>query len=112
MTTTSGDYIHIVWCKDGRVYYKTNYVPITPQVIRDNEQPKWVYNVVVSPNFTEPAKDISIFARNNYVFVDWKCPMENDKNNYELWRRGGLIIPGKIPCWYNPQNITEIPIPK
>jgi len=112
MTATSGDYVHIVWCKDGRVYYKINYVPITPQFIRDNKEPKWVYNVVVSPSFSEPAKDLSIFARNDFVFVDWKCPMENDSNNNELWRRGGLIIPGNLTCWYDPQNITEIPSSK
>ncbi|MEO0125938.1 MAG: hypothetical protein ABIK99_06705, partial [candidate division WOR-3 bacterium] len=48
IAVTPGDFLHIVWCKEGRVWYKTTLQPITPWFIRQGGVPQWSEKVPVS----------------------------------------------------------------
>jgi hypothetical protein len=100
MTVTSGDYIHIVWCKDGRVYYKTNQLPITRQ-----DSIQWECNIAISPNFTEPASNIFIRTNGDYIYATWQAPLEDSPSQIETWQRARWL--GDTPFeWESPQNIS------
>jgi len=100
MTATSGDYIHIVWCKDGRVHYKTNQMPITRQ-----DTIRWECNIAITPNFTEPASNLAVYSKDDYIIVNWQTPLEGNCNQVEKWRRARWL--GNTPFeWEEPQNIS------
>jgi hypothetical protein len=106
MTATSGDYIHIVWCKDGKVYYKTNQIPITRlNTIR------WECNIAISvPELTEPASNLIIYTKDDYIYVYWQTPYESNSAQVEKWQRARWL--GNTPFdWEEPQNISPNVIP-
>ncbi len=103
MTVTSGDYVHIVWCKDGRVYYKTNQLPLS-----HTDTTQWECNLAISiPELTEPASNISIYTKNDYIYVNWQVPLEGNPNQVEKWRRARWL--GNTPFeWETPECLSEI----
>ena len=101
ITVTSGDYAHIVWVKQGRLYYKTNIFPITK---KDTIQ--WECNIAISPYFCEPASNISIDSKGEYINVTWSAPTEDDPSIQEIWRRSRWL---KEPpdTWEDPECLSE-----
>ena len=100
MTVTNGDDIHLVWCKDGRVYYKTNQLPITQK-----DTIRWECNIAISPYFTEPASNLAIYSKDGYIYVAWQAPVEKSASQIEKWRRARWL--GNTPFeWEEPQNIS------
>ena len=102
MTATSGDYIHLVWCKDGRVYYKTNQMPITRQ-----DTIRWECNIAISePELTESAPNLSIYTQGDYIYVNWQASRVGDPNHIEKWRRQRWL--GNTPFeWETPECLSE-----
>ena len=102
MTATSGDYIHLVWCKDGRVYYKTNQMPITRQ-----DTIRWECNIAISePELTESAPNLSIYTQGDYIYVNWQASRVGDPNHIEKWRRQRWLKDTPF-IWETPENISE-----
>ncbi|NPV14864.1 T9SS type A sorting domain-containing protein [candidate division WOR-3 bacterium] len=111
---TPGDYLHIAWCKDNRVYYQTTLQPITPNQVRQGQQPVWSAKVPVSTPttpITEPASNPFIEAQGEWVYVTWRGPNEEgDSTKGEVWQRKGKIQPGTTPDWYRPWNLSRSPL--
>ena len=101
MTLSSGDYVHIAWCKDGKVYYKTNQLPLTRK-----DTIRWECNIAISPNFTEPASNISIYTKNDYIYVNWQTPLEGNPNQVEKWRRTRWLEDTPFE-WETPECLSE-----
>ncbi len=98
---TPGDYLHIVWTKQGRVYYKTNIYPVKP---KDTIQ--WESFIIISPNFTEPASNLTIEILGEYVSVSWQATLEDKPKRIEKWRRARWL---KHPPfnWEIPECLSE-----
>ncbi len=131
LTVSSGDYVHIVWCKDGRVYYKTSIFPVrnnlrgvekttsfkenelftkisngaSPLTQKDTIQ--WECNIAISiPELTEPASNISIYIKNDYIYVNWQTPLEGNPNEIEKWQRARWL--GNTPFeWETPECLSK-----
>jgi hypothetical protein len=98
---TPGDYLHIVWTKQGRVYYKTNIYPVIP---KDTIQ--WERFVIISPYFTEPASNLSVNTCSKFIFVDWSAPSEDALKRMEKWRRARWL--DRPPFnWETPECLNE-----
>jgi len=102
MTITSGDYVHIVWCKDGRVYYKTNALPI----LNKKDTIRWECNVAISPYFCEPTSNISIDSKGEYLNVTWSAPAKDDPATQEIWRRARWLENTPLD-WEMPECLSE-----
>ncbi|MEO0117050.1 MAG: hypothetical protein ABIK97_05900, partial [candidate division WOR-3 bacterium] len=113
IAVTPGDFLHIVWCKEGRVWYKTTLQPITPWFIRQGGVPQWSERVPVSTQdpITEPASNPFVEAEGEWVYVVWRGPNEEGNPNYgEIWqRKGQLRFPGQLPWWFDPINKSKSP---
>ncbi|MEO0130920.1 MAG: hypothetical protein ABIK76_04445, partial [candidate division WOR-3 bacterium] len=75
---TYGDYLHIVWEKEGRIYYKTTLQRVYPHLIRRGEPIIWSAIMRVSTELplpiTEPASNPSVEAQGEWVYVVWRGP--------------------------------------
>jgi hypothetical protein len=101
MTASSGDYIHLVWVKQGRVYYKTSQFPVTRQ-----DTIRWECNIAISvPGLTEPASNITIYTKDDYIYVNWQTLLENNPNQIEKWQRARWLENHPFD-WEEPQNIS------
>ena len=110
MTVTSGDYIHLVWVKQGRVYYKMNMYPVTKDSLKKNGTPRWECNIAISPYFTEPASNLAIYTKDGFLNVIWQVPLEGYLSQVENWRRARWL--GNTPFdWEEPQNISPNEMP-
>jgi len=110
---TPGDYLHIVWCKEGKVWYKTTLQPVHPDQIRAGIPPVWSEKIQIStPDpLTEPASNPFIEAEGEWVYCVWRGPNENGNPNYgEIWQRKGRIRQGSLPEWYFPRNMSISPL--
>jgi len=101
MTVTFGDYVHIAWCKEGRVYYKTNIFPITK---KDTIQ--WERFIIISPYFTEPSFNISIDTKGEWINVTWSAPAEDDPTIQEIWQRARWLEEPP-DTWEDPECLSE-----
>lgn len=86
-----GNYIHVAYCKNQRVCYRTTLEPVTFQSIKQRITPKWSTWVYVSPYFTEPASNISIGIENKYLYVIWQSLANDNPKVTETWKRRKLI---------------------
>jgi len=106
---TPGDYLHIVWCKGGRVWYKTTLQPVYPEKIREGIEPVWSEKVAVSTQspLTEPASNPSIEAYGDYVYCVWRGPNDaGDPTFGDVWqRRRRLTHP--VGAWQPPENLSR-----
>ncbi len=112
MTVTDGDYIHLVWIKQGRVYYKMNMYPINKDSLRKDGTPRWECNINISSTSfpTEPASNLAINIKGEYICVTWQAPNDYDSKVTEKWRRVRWLY--KTPFdWQDPQNISLNDIP-
>jgi hypothetical protein len=101
MTISSGDFIHIGWCKDGKIYYKTNNSPITR---RDTIQ--WGDDIAISPSFCEPALHLNLEANGEFIYITWYKPTEGNPTIQEIWRmRRWLKEPPDT--WDDPECLSE-----
>ncbi len=112
---TYGDYLHIVWEKEGRIYYKTTLQRVYPHLIRRGEPIIWSTTVSVSTPLqpiTEPASNLFVEAQGEWVYVVWRGPNEEGNRDFgEIWQRVGRIRPGDIPEWlYPPKNLSKSPL--
>lgn len=110
---TPGDYLHVVWCKEGKVWYKTTLQPVHPDLIRAGIQPVWSRKVLISTQdpMTEPASNPFVEASGEWVYCVWRCPNEEGNPNYgEIWQRKGRIRRDSLPYWYPPRNISKSPL--
>jgi hypothetical protein len=106
MIITAGDYIHLVWIKQGKVYYKMNMYPVTKDLLKKDGTPKWECNIAISPNFTEPASNLTIYPKNDYIYVNWQTPLEGNSTQVEKWRRARWL--GNTPFeWETPECLSE-----
>jgi hypothetical protein len=136
MTVTSGDYLHIVWCKDGRVYYKTNIHPVRNYLrgvertensketelsvkisngaspITQNDTIRWECNINISSTSwpTEPASNLTIYTKDDYISVTWQTQLESNPNQAEIWRRARWLEDTPFD-WEEPQNISPNAMP-
>jgi len=101
MTVTSGDYVHMVWIKQGRIYYKTNIYPIT-----QTDTIQWERFIIISPYFAEPSFNISIDTKGEWINVTWSAPAEDNLTKVETWRRARWL--GEPPdTWEVPRCLSE-----
>ena len=107
-TITPGDYLHIAYCKDNRVCYRTTLEPITFKLVKNNGLPKWSTWVFVSPYFTEPVSNISIGFEDKYLYVIWHAPVAGNSTLNETWKRM-KIINEPIYKWFTPQCMSIHP---
>jgi hypothetical protein len=110
---TPGDYLHVVWCKEGKVWYKTTLQPVHPDLIRAGIQPVWSKKVLISTQepMTEPASNPFVEASGEWVYCVWRGPNEEGNPNYgEIWQRKGRIRRDSLPYWYPPRNISKSPL--
>ena len=96
---TTGDYLHIVWCKAGRVCYRTNDEPITPMSVKDNRKPQLSPFIFISTYFTEPAFNISIKSTGEWIYAVWRVSNELQP---EVWARRRWLL--------DPPNEWEVPV--
>ncbi|MDW8114479.1 MAG: T9SS type A sorting domain-containing protein, partial [candidate division WOR-3 bacterium] len=111
---TPGDYIHIVWEKNGRIYYKTTLRAIHPDSLIGGIYPIWSEKVPVSTPLrptTEPALNPFVEAQGEFIYVVWRGPNEEGNQNFgEIWQRVGRIQPGSLPQWpFPPKNLSKSP---
>jgi hypothetical protein len=107
MTATSGDYIHLVWIKQGRVYYKMNMYPITIDSFRKANTPRWEVNIAISePELTEPASNLTIYTKDDYINVIWQAPLEGNPTQIEIWRRQRWLENTPLD-WETPECLSE-----
>ncbi len=107
MAISSGGYLHIVWCKQGKVYYRTTLEPITKTSLKNKTNPQWSSKVKISTHMpqTEPASDLFIEVLGDTVFVQWYSPGELG-NNKEIWQRKRWIL--RPYCdWFQPINLSK-----
>jgi hypothetical protein len=106
MAISSGNYLHIVWCNSGRVYYITTLEPITRYSIIKRIPPQLSPKMRLSTFMpqTEPASDLFIEARGDTVFIQWYSPggLGDVK---EKWRRKRWISEPYYE-WSSPVNYT------
>jgi len=107
MAITSGDYLHIAWCNNGRICYRTNYQPITANSIKHDSNSVWSEKVFISPYFAEPASNISIAISGEYVKVTWQAPAEYDSTIDEKWQRRRWLqdVPN---AWESPECLSKL----
>jgi hypothetical protein len=107
MTITSGDFIHLVWIKQGSVYYKMNMYPATKDSLRKANTPRWECNIAISePGLTESASNLTIYTKGEYIYVSWQTPLEGSPNQVEKWRRSRWF--GDTPFeWGDPECLSE-----
>ena len=103
---TSGDNIHIAYCKNQRVCYRTTLEPITKEFIKYNKKPHWSTWIFVSPYFTEPAYNISIRINGIYLNIIWQTPAKNNLEITETWKRIKLIS-DPLYSWYTPECLSK-----
>jgi len=106
MTVTTGDYIHIVLAKQGRIYYKTTNV--STGEIRQDREPEWSREVQISQPeepCTEPASNISTNVSREYLCVTWQTPLESNPSQVEKWQRARWLTDTPFK-WETPQNIS------
>lgn len=88
---TYGDYLHIVWEKGGKIYYKTTLERVYPHLIRRGVPIVWSEKVIVSTRpplpLTEPASNPFVEAQGEFVYVTWRGPNEFGDNIGEIWQR-------------------------
>ncbi len=111
---TPGDYLHLVWQKEGRVWYKTTLEPVYPDLIRRGAEPVWSEKFPVSfvPGYpTEPASNPFVEAEGEWVYAVWRGPNEEGNQDYgEVWQRRGRIRPDSLPYWDPPRNMSISPL--
>ncbi len=111
---TPGDYLHIAWCKEGRVWYKTTLEPVSPWTIRQGIPPVWSEKVPISTQdpLTEPASNPFVETDGEWVYLVWRGPNEDsipNPNYGEIWqRRRRMDWP--ITRWTNPINKSKSPL--
>ena len=107
MAISSGDHLHIVWSKEGGVYYGTNLEPITKNSLNNRINPQWSAKVKISTQMpqTEPASDLFIEALGDTVFIQWHSPDELGDNK-EKWRRKRWILRPYYD-WFQPINLSK-----
>ncbi|MCX8015325.1 MAG: hypothetical protein N2748_04825 [candidate division WOR-3 bacterium] len=107
MAVTDGDYIHIVWIKQGRVYYKMNIYPVTKDSLKKQGTPRWECSIAISiPDLTEPASNISIGVDGEYLYATWQSPLAGNPSQTEKWRRARRL--GQTPFdWNTPRCLSE-----
>lgn len=104
ITVTSGDYLHVTYCKNQRVCYRTTLEPITKESIKQNMKPPWSTWVVVSIYFTEPASNLILEISGEWVCVVWRDPNEDGNSDYgEIWQRKRRMD-WPIEQWTTPEN--------
>lgn len=101
---TTGDYLHIVWCKAGRVCYRMNDEPITPISVKDNRKPQLSPFIFISSYFTEPASNLTLEVSGEWINIGWRSTNEEDNQNHEeIWqRRKRMDWP--VWQWTTPEN--------
>ncbi|MDH5684455.1 MAG: hypothetical protein OEZ20_08330 [candidate division WOR-3 bacterium] len=106
MAISSGGYLHIVWCKRGGVYYKTNLEPITKNSLKNKINTQWSSKVKISTPMsqTEHASDIFVETLADTVFIEWHSLDELGKIK-EKWRRKRWVLRPYYE-WYQPVNFT------
>ncbi len=108
---TPGDFFHIVWQKDDRIYYKTTLEKITPELIRQGEQPLWSepFNVSYTNLYpTEPASNPFVEAQGEWIYIAWRGPNEEGNSVYgDIWQRQGELHQGNLPEWREPRNVSN-----
>ncbi len=104
MAISSGNYLHIVWCKKGGVYYRTTFEPITKNILKNKIILQWSPKIKISTRMpqTEPASDLFIQTYGDTIFIDWYCPGEIG-NSKEKWRRTKWILEPYYE-WFLPTN--------
>ncbi|MCX7785883.1 MAG: hypothetical protein N2201_06655 [candidate division WOR-3 bacterium] len=108
MTVTDGDYIHLVWVKQGRIYYKMNMYSVTKDSLKKIGTPRWECNIAISiPGLNEPASNISIGVDGEYLSVTWETPLAGHPTLVEKWRRRRWLW--EIPFYWNtPECLSEL----
>ncbi len=106
ITVTSGDYLHVAYCKNQRVCYRTTLEPITKESIKHNKKLPWSTWVFVSPYFTEPASNISIGTEGEYFYVIWQAPAEDNPKVTETWKRRKSLN-GSLFEWSEPICLSK-----
>jgi hypothetical protein len=107
---TPGDYLHVVWKKEGRIYYITTLDPVYPQSVRQGHEPVWSIIEQISRPWTEPASNPFVEAQGEWVHAVWRGPNEEGNPDYgEIWQRPGRIQPGNVPQWRDPVNKSRTP---
>ncbi len=108
MAISSGNYLHIVWCKQGGVYYRTTLQPITKNSIKKEINQLWSSKIKISTHMaqTEPASDLFIEARGDTVLIEWQSSGELGDNK-EIWRRKRRILDPYYE-WFQPVNFTLV----
>ena len=106
MAISSGDYLHIVWCKQGKVYYRTNLEPITKISLKNKINPQWSTKIKISTQMPqiEPASDLFIETLGDTVFIEWYSPGELGDDKV-IWRRKRWILDPYYE-WFQPVNFT------
>jgi hypothetical protein len=103
---TPDDYLHLAYCKNRRVCYRTTLEPITKESIKNKKKPHWSTWVFVSPYFTEPASNISIRTEGDYLYVIWQSPAKNNPKVTETWKRIKLIS-NPLYRWFAPECLSK-----
>lgn len=114
LAITPGDFFHIVWRKDDRIYYITTLDKIIPEMIRQGHQPVWSdpYPISTQDPQTEPASNPFVEAQGEWVYAVWRGPDSLGNPEYgDVWQRRGRIQPGQLPEWEpRPRNVSRTPL--
>jgi len=110
IAVTPGDYLHIVWRKNDRIYYITTIDGITPGYIREGGQPRWSdeYPISTQDPLTEPASNPSVEAHGEYVYAAWRGPNQYGQFPGDVWRRRRWLV-RPYYVWENPANVSFTP---
>jgi hypothetical protein len=114
ISVTPGDYIHIVWQRgddevDGKIYYTTTEDFITPEMIRDDNDPKWTNTFKISTEDpkSEPASNPFSETYGDSVYAVWRGPNAlYDSTLGDIWRRVRWME-NEYNNWYSPTNISQ-----
>ncbi len=81
---------------------------ISSDGIKRGISPNWLesFNVSCAEGYpTEPASNISIYTRDNYIYVTWQALLEGNPYQVEKWQRARWLENGHFD-WETPQNIS------
>lgn len=86
---SQGGYLHIVWCKQGKVYYITTLESLTKNSIKQNLNPQWSWKMAVSTAepYTEPALNPIVQLCVDKVFITWQGPNSEIISDGDVWSR-------------------------
>jgi len=108
ITKSTGGWLHVAWCKDGRVYYTGTRRPISPGMQKLPGIPLWLPLQQVSIVACEPAADCAVQTEDERIRVKWQTASSSSPGATETWQMTGMLRPGDYPLWSAfPLNVSH-----